>query len=176
MRYIIDRPQMLKLIFGESGRVGNDLYAINDPDYNHSIPQRSQDLGMAKSLLKKAGRSGLNVQLVVAAVAAGVPQEAQIFAEQARGAGVTVGLRTVTPTEYFGPNYLKWPFSMTAASTPPYLTDAAEGVGPGAPYNETHFSNPRYNGLFREASGKSHPVKQRELVHEMQLIEWNEGG
>ena len=59
MRLIIDRPQMLDLVFKGNGTLGNDVFSRWDPAYDTSIPQREQDIEQAKSLLKQAGREGL---------------------------------------------------------------------------------------------------------------------
>ncbi|HXY46170.1 MAG TPA: ABC transporter substrate-binding protein [Acidimicrobiales bacterium] len=176
MRYIVDRPQMRELIFDGYGLLGNDLYAILDPDYDHSMPQRVQDIDMAKSLLAAAGHDGLQVQLVTSAINAGTVQAATVFAQQAKSAGVTVNLQQVTPTDFFGPNYLKWTFSQDEWESLYYLTMAGESSVPTAPFNENHFANPQFDSLYAQALATLNPTLQRELIHEMQTIEWNEGG
>ena len=54
-RLIVNRPQMLEHVFGGYGLVGNDIFAIEDPEYDHAIPQRVQDIEQAKFLLNKHG-------------------------------------------------------------------------------------------------------------------------
>ncbi len=176
LRYVIDREEMLKVVFGGKGLIGNDLFSLYDPDYDHGLPQRTQDLDKAKSLLKAAGHSGLHVQLVTSAIAAGVSECAQVLQEQAKGAGITIGLQVVTPTELFGSNYLKWGFAFDTWPAIYFLTNVGEGQVPGAPYNESHFNNRRFNQLYNEALATVEPARQRELVNEMQGIYWNEGG
>jgi peptide/nickel transport system substrate-binding protein len=176
LRYVADREQMLQHVFGGHGLVGNDLFSINDPDYNHSIPQRTQDLDKAKSLLKAAGQSGMHVQLATAPIAAGVSECAQVFAQQASAAGINIGIQSITATAMFGPNYLKWPFAFDTWPSIYFLSNVGEGQVPGAPYNESHFNNPQFNQLYKEALATIDPVKQRNLAHEMQVIYWNEGG
>jgi peptide/nickel transport system substrate-binding protein len=176
LRYVIDREQMLKLVFGGYGQIGNDLFSLYDPDYDHGIPQRTQELDRAKALLKSAGHSGLHVSLTSSPIAAGVTLCAQVFAEQARGAGITVDIQSVTPTDMFGLNYLKWPFAFDTWPAIYFLTNVGEGQVPGSPYNESHFSNPRFTQLYNQALRTVNPVTQREIIHEMQTIYWNEGG
>ena len=46
-----------------------------------------------------------------------------------------------------------------------------------APINECHFDNPRYNQLYNEALAQ--PIgsaKQTEIIHEMCMIDYTEGG
>jgi peptide/nickel transport system substrate-binding protein len=176
LRYSIDREQMLKLVFGGYGKVGNDLFSVYDPDYDHGIPQRAQDVDKAKSLLRSAGQQSLRVQITSSAIAAGVTECAQVFAEQAKSAGITIAIQPTTASDMFGPNYLKWAFAFDTWPAIYFLTNCGEGQVPGAPYNESHFDNPRFNKLYQEALSTINPHKQRDIIHEMQLIYWNEGG
>ena len=54
-----------------SGPLGNDLFGIWAPEYDHSLPQRHQDIDQAKSLLKAAGAEDLHVTLVTSDIAQG---------------------------------------------------------------------------------------------------------
>ena len=121
------------------GRIANDLYAPLRPRYASDLPQREQDLEQAKSLLKQAGREGLSVELVTAPVFQGIVEAAQVFAEQAKGAGVTVKVRKVDSGTFYGDNYLKWPFAQDFWATRTYLTQVAQGGLPDSPFNETHW-------------------------------------
>src|SRR5215469_16081132 len=175
-RLMVDRPKMREIVFGGHGTIGNDIFGIWDPSYDHSLPQRHQDIEQAKSLLKAAGREGLSVLLVTSNVAQGLVNMAQVFAQQAALAGVTVRLNQVTPTAFYGPNYLKWTFAQDYWYTAHYLSQVALATIPGAVYNETHFDNPRYITLYQQARSTLNPSLRREIIHEMQTIEWNEGG
>jgi peptide/nickel transport system substrate-binding protein len=176
MRLLVNRPQMLDLLFGGHGRVANDIFGPWDPQYDHSIPQRVQDIGKAKSLLKSAGREGLTATLLTGEVFQGSSKQAQVLAQQAKAAGVTINLKTVNAETYFGPNFTKWNFAMDYWNGYTYLVQAAQVTGPNASLNETHFSNSRYNALFKEAVATVDENKQTEIAHEMQMIDYNEGG
>jgi peptide/nickel transport system substrate-binding protein len=175
-RLIVNRPEMRRLVFGGYGTIGNDLYSLEDPLYDHQLPQREQDLGQAKSLLKAAGREGLTVTLVSSPVAPGMLGAATIFKQQAIAAGVTVNVRNTPVTEFYGPNYTKWIFAQDWWTGYPYLTQVASGTLPTAPYNETHFYNPRFIRLYREAISTTDGSTRLEIAHEMQTIEYDTGG
>ena len=142
MRLIVDRQQMVDQVLSGQGRIANDLYAPYDPDYASELPQREQDLEQAKSLLKQAGQEGLTVELVTAPVFQGIVEAAQVFAEQAKGAGVNVKLRKVDSGTFYGDNYLKWPFAQDFWATRVYLAQVAQGDLPESPFNETHWQGP----------------------------------
>jgi peptide/nickel transport system substrate-binding protein len=176
MRLLVDRPEMLRQLFEGYGRIGNDLYSVEDPDYDHQLPQREQDLGHARSLLKAAGHENLTVTLVTSPISPGMVNAATILKQQAEGAGVTINLEQVPVTEFFGPNYTKWTFAQDWWTGYPYFTQVASGTLPAAPYNETHFYNPEFISLYEEGISTTNAVRRKEIAYEMQTIEYNTGG
>ena len=176
MRLLVDRPEMLRQLFEGYGRIGNDLYSIEDPDYDRQLPQREQDLGHARSLLKAAGHENLTVNLVTSAISPGTVNAATILKQQAAGAGVTINLQQVPVTEFYGPNYTKWTFAQDWWTGYPYFTQVASGTLPGAPYNETHFYDPEFFSLYEEGISTTNAARRKEIAHEMQTIEYNTGG
>jgi peptide/nickel transport system substrate-binding protein len=175
-RLAVDRPAMLKTVFGGHGTLGTDVFGIWSPDYNHDLPQRVYDPEQAKSLLKAAGHDSVTITLVTGDIAQGVINMAQVYAQQAQAAGINVNLRQITVTEYYGPNYLKWVFAQDYFYSGPYLTLVEQTTLPKGPFNETHFDNPTYNNLFAQALATLDTAKRTEIAHEMQMIDYNEGG
>ena len=176
MRLVVDRQQMLDLVFGGFGTLGNDLFGIWAPEYDHSLPQRHQDIDQAKSLLKAAGAEDLHVTLVTSDIAQGTVLAAQVFAQQASQAGVTGSVSDVTVDEFYGTNYLKWQFAQDYWFYNFYLPQVSLATLPTASFNETHWDNSRYNSLYAQAIATTDTSLSIELAHEMQQIEYNEGG
>jgi peptide/nickel transport system substrate-binding protein len=172
MRLIVDRPQMLKLLFNGAGMIGNDLYCIFDSTYDHALPQRHADPAQARYLLKQAGYEDLSVTLVTADVGAGSVQAAQVFAQQALAAGVTVKLDQVTSQELYGPNYLQWTFAQDDWNYNPYVLNSQNACLPGGEFNECHVSYPRYTQLWQQLAATLDPNLQAEITHEMQTLEY----
>lgn len=175
-KLIPDRQQMLDQVFSGEGKIANDLPSFYDAVYDHEIPQREQDLEKAKSLLKAAGHEGLTVELITSDIAQGTVQQAQVFAQQAKGAGVDVKLRKVSTTELFGPNYLKWTFTQSYWTYNPFFPYVALADLPSSVYNETHYGNPRYRQLYEQALSTIDVAKRKELAGEMQQLYYDEGG
>src|SRR5262249_51349327 len=175
MRLLVDRPQMLNAVFGGHGTAGNDVSSRYDPSYNTSLPQRQHDPGHARALLKAAGHANLHVQLVSAPIAQGASGCAQVLVQQAKAAGVTISLRQVTVTQFYGPQYLKWPFAQDFSFYQYYLPSAAQFFVPNGPYNECHYNNPRYTSLFNQALKIVDPAKRYPIIHEMQLLDFTDG-
>jgi peptide/nickel transport system substrate-binding protein len=175
-RLIVNRQQMIDQVLLGQGRVANDLYAPLDPAYDSALPQRHQDLEQAKFLLKQAGHSGLKVTLVTAPVYEGIVEAAEVFAAQAAGAGVNVNLDKTDTTTFYGPNYLKWPFAQDFWFTRNYIPQVEQGSLPNSPFNETHWADPSFQSLIRQAQGELDVGKRNDLLHAAQALEYERGG
>lgn len=175
-RLIVDRKQMVQQVLGGHGTVSNDMYGRFDSCYPASIPQRNQDIAKAKELLAQAGKSNLSVDLVTSPAAAGLVEAAQVFAQQAKAAGVIINVRKVDPGEFYGDQYLKWNFSQDFWFTRDYLPQAAAGSLQTAPYNETHWSDPEWTALVDQANATVDKAKRCELIAKAQQIEFDKGG
>jgi peptide/nickel transport system substrate-binding protein len=177
MRLLVDRPQLIDSALDSYGVVANDLFSPYDPDFDHSLVRASQgDIPQAKFLLKKAGQEGLTVQLTTSAVATGTVAMATVLAAQAKAAGVTINLNNVPPGTFFGPNYLKWAFAQDYYNYYPYLSQVAESMLLGSPFNETHTNSPQYTSLYNQANATANPSLRKEILQEMQRFDFNEGG
>jgi peptide/nickel transport system substrate-binding protein len=175
-RLIVDRPQMIEQVLSGQGSVANDLYARYDPVYAKDLPQRKQDLQQAKSLLKQAGRENLTVELVTAPVFQGVVEAAQVFAEQAKGAGVNVKVRKVDTGTFYGDNYLKWPFAQDFWASRVYLAQVAQGDLPNSPFNETHWGKGKFEQLIQQARAEVDDAKRADILHDAQQMQYEQGG
>jgi peptide/nickel transport system substrate-binding protein len=176
MRLIAGRPQLIQTALDGTGIIGNDLYGHGLPDYASQIPQRHQDIGQAKSLLKAAGKSGLTFTLPSSTAAPGMLESATAFAQQARAAGVTIKVNNGPAGSYFGTQYLKQNIAQTQWLTTPMYNWIGQALAPTAPFNETHWHNPQWDSLLRQAEAMTDPGKRQELYFEMQKVLWDEGG
>src|SRR5207302_8969350 len=118
----------------------------------------------------------LTGQLVTSPVATGTVAMSTVLQQQARAAGVTINLRQVDPNTFFGPNYLHWTFSQDFYNYSPYLAQVAQSLLPTSPFNETHWSLPRYIDLYKQANATANRATRQQIEHEMQMIDLNEGG
>ncbi len=131
LRLLVDRPQLIASALDGYGTLASDVFSPYDPNFDHAL-HRVQDISQAKFLLKKAGQEHLTVQLVTSAVATGTVAMATVLQQQAKAAGVTINLKTVDPTTFFGPNYLHWTFSQDFYNYSPYLGQVSESMLPAS--------------------------------------------
>ena len=121
-----------------------------------------QDIDKAKSLLKAAGQEGLTVDLQSTNGALGMNEGAQVFAQQAKAAGVTINVKILDSGAFYGDQYLKWPFSTDFWGSRNYLSQVAAGSLPSSPYNETHWpADKKFIALYNQARGHDRPRRSR---------------
>jgi len=178
MRLIVDRQAMIDQTLSGYGSLGNDLYAPFDVNYASDLPQREQDIDQAKSLLASAGQDGLQVELFTGdGIGSVAVPAANLFAEQAKAAGVEV--KVTKKTEFYDDDYLSYPFAQDFWNTRNYIPQAVVGTFPpdlGGTYNETHWDNQQHRDLVNQAATELDEAKRKDLLHQAQQIEYDEGG
>ncbi|HYH30457.1 MAG TPA: ABC transporter substrate-binding protein [Pseudonocardia sp.] len=174
LRLIAGRDELVNQVLSGQGARGVDLYARYDPQYLD--PQRAQDLQRARDLLSAAGKPNLSLELVTSPIQAGTVEAAQVFATQARAAGVEIGLRRVDTSTFFSDQYLQWEFAQSFWNTRNYIPQASQSSTPDAPFNETHWEDPEYLAVIGRARSEVDPQLRAELVRQAQEIEFDRGG
>jgi peptide/nickel transport system substrate-binding protein len=174
-RLLVDRQQIVNLAFSGYAEVGSDVFSPADACHDPSL-RRARDVEQAKALLAKAGQENLTVELVTSDIAAGVVESAQVFAQQAKDAGVTVNVRQVTPDVFFGEQYTQWPFAQDIWYYAPFMGQVVQSSLEGAPYNETHWNDPDYTRLYSEAQATTDATKRCDILRAMQKIDFERGG
>ncbi|QNN55139.1 ABC transporter substrate-binding protein [Nocardioides mesophilus] len=176
MRLLTNRQDVITQALNGQATLGNDLYGRYDAAYASDLAQREQDIDQAKSLLKQAGRSDLQAELVTAPSFQGMVEGAGVLAQNATEAGVDLKIRKVDGGTLYGDNWLKWPLAADYWVSRSYLSQAALSSLPSSPWNETHWNDPTYIKLVQEAQGQPDDDKRTELLQAAQKIEYDQGG
>ncbi|MGO1440815.1 MAG: ABC transporter substrate-binding protein [Brevibacterium yomogidense] len=177
MRLAVDRPGMIEQVFSGHGQLGNDMFAPMDPSYPDDLPQREQDIEEAKRLLAEAGHpDGITVELVTAPIQSGAVEAAQVYAEQAREAGITVEIRRVDTTTFFGENYLSWDFAQSFWYTRNFVPQAVSCVMEESHLNETQYIVEEFDDLVNRIRRELNPRVREELIRQGQHQLYEEGG
>ena len=148
-----------------------------DEAFAKSLPQRAQDIDKAKSLLKAAGQEGLTVDLQSTNGALGMNEGAQVFAQQAKAAGVTINVKILDSGAFYGDQYLKWPFSTDFWGSRNYLSQVAAAACPRL--RTTRRTGPRTRSSSRSTTRHvvtTDRTKQAAIIQEMQKMEYDTGG
>jgi peptide/nickel transport system substrate-binding protein len=174
IKLCIDREQVLRVANGGFGRVGNDLYGIFDPDYDHTL-KRTQDIDAATKLVQAAGKTGESLTLVTSE-GAGMVEVCQVLAANAAKIGLDITVKVVDPATLWGPNYLSWDFAVDLYSAMSILTTSAVADGPYATTNSSHWNDPEYEALWHKASAALDPDERSGYLKQMQQILFDKGG
>lgn len=175
LRLALNRPQIVQDAYLGQATPAYDVFGAFDPLSDTSLV-RHQDLEQAKSLLKQAGQSDLAATFVVSNIAAGVLQQCTVAVQNWSEAGMRIRLQQVDTGTLYGASYLKWPMSVDNWPAFPYLVLVSSATAQTAAVNETHQAFPRYEALYNEALASLDEGRRRELVHEMQMIDFTQGG
>jgi peptide/nickel transport system substrate-binding protein len=103
-------------------------------------------------------------------------EAAVVFAAQAKAANVTVNVQQLETGSFYGSNYLKYTFALDYWNTRNYLPQVALAT---ATWNETHWPDPKdgqYTTLYQEAKQTVDPAKRTDIIHQMQQLEYDNGG
>lgn len=175
LKYSIDRNEFVEKLLQGLGEVGNDhpigpanIYRATPEE----LPQREYDPEKAKFHLKQAGMENLTVDLHIADTAfEGAVNGAQLFAETAKAAGITINVVREPDDGYWSNVWLKKPFSGSYwGGRPTEDWIFSQIYSSGADWNESFWENERFNELLVQARAELDTTKRREMYVEMQRI------
>lgn len=173
---LVDRPQLVESVLAGSGQVGNDLFGKGYQHYASSIPQRERDLDKAKFLIRKAGAEGMTVKLDTSTAAAGMVEAATVFADQAKGSGLTIEVVQGNKDSYWADTLKNGSLSSFRSGAMPIETHIAQRLLKGAGTNVTKWNRPEFDALYEKAVSTSDSDARNEAYVEMQRVLHAEGG
>jgi peptide/nickel transport system substrate-binding protein len=178
LKYAVDREQMLKNLLGNYGAFGNDHpISYGDPYFNRELPQTKHDPDRAAFHLKK---SGLDPAIVLqASVAAfdGAVDAGALFQSNASRAGFKITLKEEPAEGYWDNVWMKGAFVESYWNGRPAATQMlSDAYRAGAPRNETHWKNDKFEKLLADAKSETDEAKRKSFIWAMQTIVHDEGG
>lgn len=181
LKLAIDRDEMLEKILFGYGSIANDQPISKAYEFaRDDLPQHSYDPDKARSLLAKAGATGLKVPLHVADTPfAGAVNMAQLYAEQAAKAGITIEVKREPDDGYWSNIWGKRPMFATRWSgrvnEDAMLTLAYSRESIGS-WNESGWDNDDFNKVLVAARSERDADKRKELYWECQKLIWEDAG
>jgi peptide/nickel transport system substrate-binding protein len=178
IKLIADRKALVDSALSGYGTIGNDIVGKGLPFYDGALPQRTQDIAKAKSLLKAAGQEHLTVTLQTSDIFPGFVEAATLLAAQATKAGVQIKLKREPANAYYNPSllYLKMPFAETQWPISALKFFYLQALASNAPYNETHWHSKSWNTLLFKAIGEPDKTKAQAIWNQVQKIQYEQGG
>jgi peptide/nickel transport system substrate-binding protein len=173
LKWAINREEIVQKVLLGHAIAGNDNpVAPKVKFYADPQPKYAYDLDKAKFHLKKAGMESLKVDLSVADAAFnGSVDAAVLYREQAKAAGIDINVIREPNDGYFDNVWLKKPWVADYWGGRPtcdwlftviYSTKAS--------WNETHWSNPRFDELLVQARSETDDKKRASMYAEMQQL------
>ena len=178
LKYAINRQELVdKILFGY-GSLGND-HPIGQGQrfYNSELAQTEYDPDKARFHLKEAGLDSLTVELSASDAAfTGAVDAGVLYQSSARECGIELNVKRVPNDGYWSDVWMKDPWSASYWGGRP-TEDAmfATAYSAGAAWNESNWTNERFNELLVTARSELDEAKRREMYYEMQLILNQEG-
>ncbi len=179
LKYSTDREQILKALFSGYGTLGNDHpIPPTDPYFNSELPQRKHDPERAAFHFKKSGLTDPKIVLQVSDAAFnGAVDEGALFQASAAKAGIKVDLKKEPADGFWDNVWLKGAFVGSywggRAAATQMLADAFSA---GAPWNETHWKNDKFEKLLADARSETDEAKRKPYIWEMQAMLQQDGG
>jgi peptide/nickel transport system substrate-binding protein len=176
-RLLADRQKLIDAALAGYGTLGNDLAGKGLP-YFWNAPVRRQDHERARFLLRQAGQEGLTVTLQTSQVVPGFVETATLFAQQAKGAGVTVNVKQEAANAYFDTSllYTKMAFAQSFWTVTALGQWYPQALLTDAVWNETHWKFKSYDRLVQSAIGAPNARVARARWREVQEIQYRQGG
>lgn len=165
----VDNSVVLDLGYQGLGLVAqNHHVGPMHPEYAE-LPPIARDPEKALAMLTEAGHAATEIELVSLDDDLN-RNTCDAVAAQMRDAGMKVK-RTVVPGNTFWNNWLVYPFSSTEWSMRPLGVQVyALAYRTGVPWNETSFSDPKFDELLDRAMTLASPDDRRPLMAEMETI------
>jgi peptide/nickel transport system substrate-binding protein len=174
----LDRPGMVSALLDGKGTVANDYpFGPRFPSTDSSIPQRTQDLAKAKSLLSAAGHPNGFSTTMKTEVYEEVPQLAQAIAADAAKAGITIHLNIEPQSAYYGKatygnsDWLDGTMSLVDygdRGVPNVFLEAP--LTSKGPWNAARFKNPTYDKLVAQYVAALDLSAQRTIAGKIQTL------
>jgi peptide/nickel transport system substrate-binding protein len=180
----LNRPDIITALWKGNADLGNDSpFAPVFPSTNTSVPQRTQNIAMAKSLLSAAGHaSGFSTKLITENFLE-IPQYAQIVVQAAAAIGVKINLTVESSTQYYGKatfgnsDWLDASMSLVDyghRSVPNvFLTAPLETINATAgtgPWNAAHFANTSYDKLVTQYIAATDVGTQKSIAGQIEQL------
>jgi len=179
LKHAVDRRQLVDTVLRGYGEIGNDHpIAPGNRYFNADLPQREYDADRARWHLRQAGLEKLSVALYAADAAfGGAVDAAVLFRETASRAGIDLQVVRAPNDGYWSEVWMSEPFCAVYWGgritedwmfSTAYLSDAN--------WNDTFWSNDRFDKLIRAARGEFNEDLRAEMYAEAQRLVRDEGG
>jgi peptide/nickel transport system substrate-binding protein len=176
IRIAVDRAEMMKLMTGEA-----NAEVTCDTPVKKNDPFRAElscppDVEGAKKLLADAGfPDGIDIEVNTADLEPGMVQYAEVYQQQVAKAGIRVKL-TLAPSDGYWDDVWGKKNAVTSWGERPADQILNEAYRTGSSWNESHYSNPKFEELLDKARSSLDLATAKGYYVEAQKMLFEEGG
>ncbi|MGC0416466.1 ABC transporter substrate-binding protein [Embleya sp. AB8] len=178
IRLTVDRPAMVEQVLSGYGTIANDVLGTGDPMYATDLPQRVRDLARAGKLLDEAGFDrGKTYEIFTTDEISGLVESATLFARQMKDVGVKVDIVKQDSNTFYDKTWLKAPlYTMNWGTNDSLAFYAGKLMLSDASNNEAAWRSPAFDAAYRQAISTANPARRKELLHEVQKLQYEQSG
>jgi peptide/nickel transport system substrate-binding protein len=176
LRYATDQAKTVQIATGDLGAEAEHHHVCEvHPDYE-KLPFFNRDVEKAKQLLADAGHpNGIELEIACKPDPAWEIASVEAMVEQWKEAGINTRIN-VLPSAKFWEVWDKVPFGYTSwAHRPLGFMVLGLAYRTGVPWNETAYSNPKFDEILGKAEGTLDIEARRELIGQLEQIMQEDG-
>jgi peptide/nickel transport system substrate-binding protein len=173
----LDRTGMLSALLSGDGSIANDYpFGPRYPSTDTTVPQRTQNIAMAKQLLQAAGHPSISTTMLTEEYQE-MAQLAQVIKQDAAQAGINITLKIETQSQYYGKatygnsDWLDGQMSLVDygdRGAPNVYLEAP--LTSGGPWNAARFKNKQYDSLVKQYIAALDLQTQKQLAGKIQRL------
>jgi peptide/nickel transport system substrate-binding protein len=176
LRFATDQQKTVQIATGDLGTEAEHHHVCEvHPDYE-KLPFFNRDVEKAKQLLADAGHpDGIDLEIACKPDPAWEIASVEAMVEQWKEAGIRTRIN-VLPSAKFWEVWDKVPFGYTSwAHRPLGFMVLGLAYRTGVPWNETVYSNPKFDEILGKAEGTLDIEARRELIGQLEQIMQEDG-
>ena len=176
--YTLDRPGAVAALLSGKGTVANDYpFGPRFPSTDTTVPQRAQNISMAKQLLAAAGHPNGFSTTMNSEIYQEIPQLAQVIQQDAAKASINIKLNITNQTLYYGKStFGNSPWLDGTMSLVDYGDRGVPNVYLTAPltsagtWNAARFHNKEYDNLVKQYVAALDLQAQKQVAGKIQRL------
>ncbi|GAA2363216.1 ABC transporter substrate-binding protein [Saccharopolyspora halophila] len=176
MFHLTNREELVRSVLQGSGQIGNDIYGRGYRYYADHLPQRSQDLDKARSLVRRAGAEGMTIDFDTSDASTGLKEAALAISDQARQVGLNLNVRLGNKDTYWSDIADGSVLASYRSGAMPLDSHVSQRLLTSSTTNNTAWQRPEFDELYNAAQSTTDENRRAELYTRMQEQQFNEGG
>lgn len=173
LRSLLDRDQLVDIVFRGDGAIGNDLPGLGLPDYPTRFAQVESDVASARQVFESKGVTEIGI--LVAETIPGITDATELLLQQLSEVGVTLKLEEVDPATLYSdiPKIQQAQMFATYVHNRPFLSHAVTFMIADSPYNWSGWADPEFNEAITTLQTVTDSAERQEALALAQDRVWS---